>query len=377
MKMHGGPTQSSRQAVRLCQLEARGVRLLLVVLALISTLGMQALVEGQEAPISVGVPPPYAQQSPQQLQQLVAPIALYPDSLVAQILTAATFPEQVVEADRWIQSNPQLQGAPLAQAVNQQPWDASVKGLIAVPAVLGNMDKNLAWTSALGDAYYNQPQDVMAAIQVMRQRAQAAGNLTSTAQQVVTMQDSDISIEPADPDEIYIPEYDPWVVYGASVLAWPDWYPYPGIWYVGPTLVFGVGFPIGVFGPFGWGWHHWGLDWRHHFVLNDHRRYLSGSTTFYNRSNFYRPQTSRGNSIGAATRGGIFSSPGVTARPFSGSVPAARGYAAPRGQSGIRSGAFSGFSPGGNARSFSSRGSASFGGRAVGGAAHGGGGRPR
>lgn len=394
MKVHGRLMQNSGRAALCRKPKKRGLGILLVALGFTGTMVMQTLVEAQEASIPVGVPPPYAQQSPQQLQQLVAPIALYPDSLVAQILTAATFPEQIVEADRWVQSNAQLQGAPLAQAVNQQSWDASVKALIAFPAVLGNMDKNLAWTSSLGDAYYNQPQDIMAAIQVMRQRAQVAGSLTSTAQQIVTTQDSDISIEPADPDVIYVPEYDPWIVYGIPVLAWPDWYPYPGIWYVGPTLVFGVGFPIGVFDPFGWGWHHWGLDWRHHFVLNDHRRYLSGSTTFYNRGNFYRSPTSRSN-VGSTgqpgprpesppssrlgvQRGGIFNSPGVTARPFNGNVPAARGYGEPRGQSGIRSGAFSGFGHGGDARSFSSRGSASFGSRASGGGAvHGGGGRPR
>ena len=118
--------------------------------------------------------PPYAQQTPEQLQQLVAPIALYPDSLVAQILAASTFPEQVVQADRWVQAHPDLKGEALGQAVDQQPWDPSVKALTAFPSVLGNMDKNLSWTSSLGDAYYNQQQDVMDAVQVMRQRARAS-----------------------------------------------------------------------------------------------------------------------------------------------------------------------------------------------------------
>src|SRR5277367_3819579 len=125
-------------------------------------------------------PPPYTQETPEQLQQLVAPIALYSDSLVSQILAASTFPEQVVEADRWVQGHPELKGDALGQAVNQQTWDPSVKALTAFPSVLGNMDKNLSWTSSLGDAYYNQQQDVMAAVQVMRRRAQAAGNLKST-----------------------------------------------------------------------------------------------------------------------------------------------------------------------------------------------------
>src|SRR5271163_3447620 len=143
--------------------------------------------------------PQYTQQTPEQLQQLVAPIALYPDSLVAQILAASTFPEQVVEADRWVQAHPDLKGDDLGQAADQQPWDPSVKALVAFPSVLGNMDKNLSWTSSLGDAYYNQEQDVMDAIQVMRRRAEQAGNLNSTSEQTVTTADSDIQIDAVDP----------------------------------------------------------------------------------------------------------------------------------------------------------------------------------
>jgi hypothetical protein len=112
--------------------------------------------------------PQYATETPEQLERLVAPIALYPDSLVSQILSAATFPEQVVEADRWLQANQGLKGDALARAIEQQPWDPSVKALCAFPSVLGNMDKNLSWTSTLGDAYYNQQGDVMNAVQVMR-----------------------------------------------------------------------------------------------------------------------------------------------------------------------------------------------------------------
>jgi hypothetical protein len=310
--------------------------------------------------------PPYAQQTPEQLQRLVAPIALYPDSLVAQILAASTFPEQVVEADRWVQAHPDLQGADLGKAADQQPWDPSVKALAAFPSVLGNMDKNLSWTSSLGDAYYNQEQDVMDAVQVMRRKAQDTGNLKTTPQQKVTEQDSAIDIEPTDPDVVYVPAYDPWLVYGYPIVAWPGWYPYPGIWFGGPYLSFGAGFGIGWWGGFGWGWGHWGFDWHNHAVLFDHGRYFSRSTTFYNRGNFYRG--------GGVRRGGAFDRPGSAARPFGGDRQAARGYAAPRAQSGVRSGAFSGYDHGGQARSFSSRGSASFGG---GGGGHGGGGGRR
>jgi uncharacterized membrane protein YgcG len=333
----------------------------------------------------------YIQQTPEQLEQLVAPIALYPDSLVAQILAASTFPEHVVEADQWVQAHPDLKGHALAQAVDQQPWDPSVKALTAFASVLGNMDKNLSWTSSLGDAYYNQEQDVMDAVQVMRQRAQEAGKLKNTEQQTVTSQDSTIIIEPASPDVVYVPEYDPWLVYGDRIEAWPGWYEYPGIWYDGLYPSYGVGFGIGFYGGYGWGWHHWGSDWHHRSITYDHDRYYSRSTTFYNRNNYYRGGDARGGanrdrgadrarsneesrppSKNARERGGKSNRPGVTASPFEGNNKASRGYAEPQGQSGTRSGAFSNYDHGGQERSFSSRGSASFGG---GGGARGGGGR--
>jgi Protein of unknown function (DUF3300) len=348
--------------------------------------------------------PPYTQETPEQLQQLVAPIALYPDSLVSQILAASTFPEQVVEADRWVQAHPDLKGDALGQAVNQQAWDPSVKALTAFPSVLGNMDKNLSWTSSLGDAYYNQRPEVMDAIQVMRQRAQAAGTLKTTSQQTVTTQDPTIVIEPADPEVVYVPAYDPWVVYGDPLVAWPGWYPYPGIWYGDPYLWFGAGFEIGWFGGFGWGWNHWGCDWHNRTVIYNHNQYYSRSNTFYNRSNYYRGGAERGevnsghgevnsghgeaNSGRDAVFGNIragnrpsdssvgersetYNHPSEAVRPFDGDAQAARGYAEPRGQSGIRSDTFSGYDHGGEERGFSSRGGASFGG---GGGFHGGGG---
>jgi hypothetical protein len=141
-------------------------------------------------------------QSPQQLDQLVAPIALYPDELVAQILAASTYPTQVVEAERWMQAHSDLKGDALANAVNTQPWDSSVKGLSQVPEVLAMMDKNLSWTSSLGEAYTNNSQAVMGAVQQMRERAQQAGNLKSTPQENVTTQGQTIVIEPASPEVV-------------------------------------------------------------------------------------------------------------------------------------------------------------------------------
>src|SRR6202453_3477763 len=302
--------------------------------------------------------PPHAQETPDQLQQLVAPIALYPDSLVAQILAASTFPEQVVEADRWLEAHPDLKGDALGQAIDPQPWDPSVKALVAFPSILGNMDKNLSWTSSLGDAFYNQQQDVMNAVQVMRQRAQAAGNLQSTPQQTVEDQDSTITIQPTDTEVVYVPAYDPWLVYGDPLVAWPGWYAYPGIWFGGPYLAFGVGFDIGFVGAFGWGWGQWGFDWRHRYPIYNHDRYYSRSNSFYNRNSYYRGGGERGVARDgqqgvSSSRGGYAGRPGEdprspeagrgepsTARPFEDSE-AARGYADARDES-SRSGGFGG-----------------------------------
>jgi uncharacterized membrane protein YgcG len=375
--------------------------------------------------------PQYTPQTPEQLQQLVAPIALYPDSLVAQVLAASTFPAQVVEADRWVQDHPDLKGDALAQAVDQQNWDPSVKALTAFPFVLANMDKNLSWTSSLGDAYYNQQQDVMDAVQVMRQKAQDSGNLKSTPQQTVVQQGPTIVIQPADPEVVYVPAYNPWVVYGYPVAPWPYWYPTPGIWFGGPYLSFGVGFGVGFYGGYGWGWHNWGTNWHNHVVVYNHNTYYSRSNTFYNRNNYYRNGGYRGaesnvnrhlaeehgagynnrnGGLGAehgganenhgadrgrtetnADRGrnpgaggaGVYNRPGASPKPFNDDSRAARGFGysqpqnrqSPPGEdSGTRSSAFSGYNHGGETRSYSSRGSQSFGGGGGGGGSHGGGG---
>lgn len=325
--------------------------------------------------------PSYTPQSPDQLDQLVAPIALYPDSLVAQVLSASTFPAQIVEADRWVQAHPELKDDALAQAVDQQNWDPSVKALCAFPSVLANMDKNISWTSSLGDAYYNQQQDVTDAIQRMRRKAQSAGNLKSTPQQVVQDQGSDVVIQPAQPDVVYVPAYNPWVVYGYPIAPWPYWYNYPGIWFGGPYESFGLGFGIGYWGGFGWGWGHWGYDWHDRYAVYNHNRYYSHTNTFYNRNNYYQRGGERGvaNNVrgGEAGRGNIGGRGGVenrggTNRPFNGDPRAARGYGEARGQSNVRSGAFNGYNHGGEARGYSSRGQSSFGGG--GGGSRGGGG---
>ncbi|WP_321947460.1 DUF3300 domain-containing protein [Paraburkholderia sp. J10-1] len=239
------------------------------------------------------------QRSPEELQQLVAPIALYPDTLVAQILAAATHLAEVVSANRWMQAHAQLKSDALAAQVDQQYWDPSVKALTEFPAVLSNMDEDVVWTSSLGDAYLSQPQQVMAAIQALRQRALAAGNLQANAQQTVTSEGDLISIAPAAPDVVYVPEYDPSLVYGAPLAAWPGWYPYTSLYLGGPGIVFGSGFALGYFGGYGWGWHHWRPDWHRHTVTYDHSPYVwhdrslaDAGHELHSRDSFNRPMDS-------------------------------------------------------------------------------------
>ena len=296
---------------------------------------------GQTEPAPDQSPTPVVKQTPAQLQQLVAPIALYPDELVAEVLAAATYPTQIVEAKRWLQDHKDLQGKQLGDEVDKQNWDSSVKAMTEFPSVLANMDKNLSWTSSLGDAYVNQQQEVMDAVQVMRQHAQASGNLSSNSQEKVEKKDKTIVIEPVNPDTVYVPEYDPWIVYGAPLGVWPGWYWYPGLYVTTPGIFFGVGFGLGFFGGFGWGWGHWGFDWGHGRLLFDHRGYISHSRTF--------------------GRGGF------------GGHGFARGGSS-HGFAGTHSGAFSGFNNGGVARGNSFGGRSSFGGFHGGGAGHGGGG---
>jgi hypothetical protein len=219
--------------------------------------------------------------TPEQLDQLVAPIALYPDELVAEVLAAATYPTDVVEADRWLQANSQLQGDALADAVNAQPWASSVKALAQFPSVLAMMDKNLSWTTSLGGAYMQDSQSLMSAVQDMRARAEQAGNLKSTPQEMVTDEDQAIDIEPADPDVVYVPEYDPWLCYGAPIVFYPGWIPVPGLFVDVPGIYFGFGIGVDLFGDYGWGWNHWRPDWHGRGgVYFNHQPYVSHDLTF-------------------------------------------------------------------------------------------------
>ncbi len=198
-----------------------------------------------------------------ELQQLAAPIALYPDALVAQVLAAATFPDQIAAAASWYQSHNYLTGSTLMAAVDAQPWDPAIKALTQFPSVLSNMASNLTWTSSLGEAYHTQSADVMTAIQVLRAKAYAAGNLKSGAQLTVVQQSPQvIVIQPVNPQVVYVPMYNPAVVYG---------YPYvvPAYVYVPPpagaaVVAFGVGIAVGAMmagGSYGWGYSSWACGW--------------------------------------------------------------------------------------------------------------------
>ena len=241
--------------------------------------GLPAIAQDQTPPAAQR--PPAAQQSPQaqrlgqgQLEKLLAPIALYPDDLVAQILTASTYPLEVVQAARWANEHSNVQGQALQDAMQQQPWDASVKGLTAVPQVLAMMNDKLEWTQQVGEAFLAQPNDASNAIQQLRAKAAANGNLKSSKQLKVSSvaasapppppapppPDVDpamlpppppvdyIMIEPVDPDLYYVPIYDPMVVYGP--WPWPAYSPfywYPPGYVLGAAIIgFGVGFSVGA-----------------------------------------------------------------------------------------------------------------------------------
>jgi len=268
---------------------------------------------GQGAPLSAG-----------DLQQLVAPIALYPDALVAQILGAATFPDQVESAAGWLQQNKGLPGAVLMQAVDSQPWDPSVKALTQFPSVLDNLAKNLSWTSALGEAYHTQAADVMYAVQVLRGKAYAAGNLKSGSQiSVVQESPQVIVIQPANPQVVYVPQYNPAVVYGTPYVT-PG---YSTADVVATGLIsFGVGMAVGAAisgGCCGWGYSYWNCNWHGGAVVYGstayygnnawHGGYYGSSATAYGPYGAARAGTAYNPSTGTYARGAQVATPYGTA----------------------------------------------------------------
>lgn len=241
---------------------------LMVLLTLPFDAGAVALYQDQSAAPPPSSTPSYSGQgtpmTAEELQSLVAPIALYPDSLVAQILNAATFPDQIAVANYWLEQNKSLTGSALMKAVDGQSWDPSVKALTQFPSVLNNMAQNLTWTSQLGEAYHNQQADVMTAIQTLRAQAKAAGNLKSTPQMTVVQQSPQvIVIQPTNPQVVYVPTYNPTVVYGTPYVV-PGYS--TGDLVARGLLSFGAGIAVGAMmsgGCCGWGWSSWNCNWYH------------------------------------------------------------------------------------------------------------------
>jgi hypothetical protein len=257
--------------------------------------------------------------SAEQLQELASPIALYPDVLLAQILAASTYPDQIVESYQWVKENPNLKGDQLAAAVNQKPWDSSIKSLTQFPPVLKTMNDSLEWTSALGEAYYNQPADVLAAIQALRKRATEAGTLKSTPQQKVEVQPAPapaavqggehvvaqggeqpasqqqtVIIQPAEPNVVYAPQYNPATAYGAPVQTPYGYAGYPGGEMLATGLLsFGVGMTMGAL--INEGNNDWDCDWPDGAVSYNKNVYASKSNVVQARTNYANNQQARAN----------------------------------------------------------------------------------
>ena len=195
----------------------------------------------------------------EELEQILAPVALYPDSLLTQILMASTYPLEIVQADRWAKQNKDMKGDALAKALEAQPWDPSVKSLVNFPQVLAMMSEKLDWTQKVGDAFLAQQKDVMGTIQKLRHKAQESGNLKTTKEQVVKVEQEVIIIEPASPQVVYVPTYNPTVVYGA--WAYPAYPPYPVYppGYVGTAaaFTFAAGVAVGAAWGYAWGHSNW------------------------------------------------------------------------------------------------------------------------
>src|SRR5438309_463780 len=278
-----------------------------------------------------------------QLNSLVAPIALYSDPLLAQTLAASTYPLEVIQLRQWMAKNPDLKDKALADAVSKQPWDPSIQGLVAYPDVVTRMADNIQWTTDLGNAFLAQQSDVMDAVQRMRAKAQGTGNLKTSAQQVVQTETvasgkQVIEIQQANPDVVYVPSYDPQVVYGAAPPAYPYYpYTYPG--YVpGTALAWGAGIALGAAAWGAWGGHWGNCDWNGGNVnINNNNNFNRNYNKTVNRG-----QAGQGNNWqhNPQHRGNAPYGNRATANKYGGTA---------RGQGGRQAGAGAGARPGGGA----------------------------
>lgn len=261
----------------------------------------------------------------EELDQILAPIALYPDSLLSQIFMASTYPLEVVEADRWAKAHKDMKAQGAAQALEEQKWDASVKSLVNFPDVLSMLSEKLDWTQKIGDAFIGQQKQVMETVQKLRARAKEAGKLESSEQQTVTVQEEEsekiIVIESTSPDVIYIPAYNPAVVYGT--WPYPAYPPYPAPHPVATAAVsFGVGVACGLAWGYAWGHCNWG-----HGDVNINVNQNINRNTNINRSNYTRNNASVRDGKGSfqhdpAHRGGVGYRDAGTAQRFGGTTSA-------------------------------------------------------
>jgi uncharacterized membrane protein YgcG len=231
--------------------------------------------------------PPMPQE---ELDQILAPIALYPDVLLSQILMASTYPLEIVQADRWMQKNKDLSEDAQAEQLEQQDWDPSVKSLVNFPRVLDMMSEKLDWTIKLGDAFIGQQSEVMDTVQSLRGKAQAQGNLQSNDQQTVTVEAATVTspqvivIEPANPQVIYVPTYNPTIVFGTWWYPrYPPYYWYPPGYVAGVRMIsFGVGFRVGMSWGYAWG----RCNWRYRSVNVNINRNININNRYINRTRY-------------------------------------------------------------------------------------------
>ena len=373
----------------------------------------------------------------EELEQILAPIALHPDSLVSQILMASTYPLEVVQAERWAKQNAGLKGDALTAALEKQDWDPSVKSLVNFPQVLTMMSEKLDWTQRVGDAFLADQKKVLETIQSLRAKAQASGNLKTTKEQTVVVEEKIIKIEPANPQVVYVPTYNPTVVYGAwPYPAYPPYSYYPPGYVAASTFAFASGVAMGAAWGYAWGGCNWNggevdVDVNRNFESNrnidrnryanreqggsrqgqwqhnpEHRKGVSyrdqGTAQKFNRASTSEAVQSReqfrgraeqgrqdlggggvadrGAQGGTGDRGGSLGDRGGASQPGAGSRSGAgdRAGASQLSGSGSRGGAFEGVDRGGSAaRSASQRGSASRGSSGGGGGRAGGGGGGR
>ena len=397
-------------------------RIIVSSLAAILLSGAIASAQEPSAPAAPAAAPAKKTFSQTELEQILAPLALHPDALLAQILMASTYPLEVVQAARWVQANPKVTGKALEDALAKQPWDPAVKSLTAVPQVLQQMNDNLEWMQKLGDAFLAQQADVMATVQALRAKASASGNLKSTPEQVVKTETVETKtvyvIESAQPDVVYVPAYNPTVVYGSwGYPAYPPYYMYPPGYVYAPGLAFATGVVVGaaIWGNCNWGGNNVNVNvnrynnfnktninngnWNHNA---EHRKGVpygdKGVADKYNRGSggqgaqsrdSYRGRDQGGGAgggrdggpsastrdVGGADRGG---GPSASTRDAGGGNRGGGSGTSSRGGGSSRSdGGFGGMSSGSGTRAASSRGSSSYGGSRSGGGRSGGGGRRR